>query len=268
MGCVFVSSLASPERDIGRPNVGNAAELSASRYYDDMEQLYLRQLLAGRDFAVGHPVAGHMQNFVYLIGDRVSRECMIVDPAWAVDELISIAQNDGMKVVGALGTHYHPDHIGGTAFGFTVEGLPRLMEINPCPVHVHKAEADGVIQITGLSRSDLVVHESNDVVQVGEVDIELLHTPGHTPGSQCFCVKNHLIAGYTLFLHGCGRVDLPGGDADEMYYTLTQRLDKLPDDMTLLPGHAYGGDHAPLGDVRQTNPYLQIRDLETWRRHH
>ena len=171
----------------------NAAELSASRYYDDMEHLYANSWL--RDFAVGHPVAGHMQNFVYLIGTE-SPKSVIVDPAWAVDER-SIAQNDGMKVVGALGTHYHPDHIGGTAFGFTVEGLPRLMEINPCPVHVHKAEADGVIQITGLSRSDLVVHESNDVGQVGEVDIEWLHTPGHTPGSQCCCVKTHLIAGDT-----------------------------------------------------------------------
>ena len=101
------------------------------------------------------------------------------------------------------------------------------------------------MQVTGLSKSDLVLHEGNDIVKVGDIEVELLHTPGHTPGSRCFCVKDSLFAGDTLFLQGCGRVDLPGGDADEMYYTLTQRLSKLPDSMTLFPGHAYGGEHAP-----------------------
>lgn len=233
-----------------------------------MSKLYLRQLLAGRDFGVNDPIAANMQNFVYLVGDNETKECLIVDPAWAVDELLAIAAADDMTVTGALATHYHPDHIGGTMFGFTVEGLPRLMEVNPCPVHVHKAEAAGVTQVTGLSKSDLVLHEGNDIVKVGDIEVELLHTPGHTPGSQCFCVKDALFAGDTLFVQGCGRVDLPGGDADEMFYTLTQRLSKLPDDMILFPGHAYGGEHAPLGEVRQHNAQMRVRDLKTWRRFH
>jgi glyoxylase-like metal-dependent hydrolase (beta-lactamase superfamily II) len=196
-----------------------------------------------------------MQNFVYLIGDRDSRECVIVDPAWAVDELCDLIELDGMKLVGALGTHYHPDHIGGTMFGFTVEGLPRLMARCPCPVHIHRLEAEGVRKVTGLSDSDLVQHDSGDRVQVGEVEIELLHTPGHTP-----------VAGDTLFLQGCGRVDLPGGDSEEMYRTLTQRLSTLPEDVVLYPGHAYGGESAAMGVVRRTNPYLRMPDLQTWRR--
>ena len=231
-----------------------------------MARLYLRQLLAGRDFGVGNPVAAQMQNFVYLVGDRDTGECMAVDPAWEVRDLIRVAEADDMKIVGALATHYHPDHIGGTMYGFTVEGLPTLMEINPCKVHVHRLEADGVRQVTGLSKSDLVLHDGNDKLMIGGIEIELLHTPGHTPGSQCFCVADALLAGDTLFLQGCGRVDLPGGDPDEMYYTLTQRLSKLPDQMMLFPGHAYGGEHAPLGEVRATNPYLRVPDLETWRR--
>lgn len=231
-----------------------------------MARLYLRQLLAGRDFGVGNPVAAQMQNFVYLVGDRDTGECMAVDPAWDVRDLIRVAEADDMKIVGALATHYHPDHIGGTMYGFTVEGLPTLMEINPCKVHVHRLEADGVRQVTGLSKSDLILHDGNDKLMIGGIEIELLHTPGHTPGSQCFCVADALLAGDTLFLQGCGRVDLPGGDPDEMYYTLTQRLSKLPDTTMLFPGHAYGGEHAPLGEVRATNPYLQVPDLETWRR--
>jgi glyoxylase-like metal-dependent hydrolase (beta-lactamase superfamily II) len=231
-----------------------------------MARLYLRQLLAGRDFAHASPVAAGMQNFVYLVGDRDTGECLVVDPAWDVRDLVRVAEADGFRIVGALATHYHPDHVGGTMFGFTVEGLPTLQEINPVKVHVHRLEAEGVRKVTGLSRSDLVEHDSGDRVKVGDVEVELLHTPGHTPGSQCFRLHQALLAGDTLFLQGCGRVDLPGGDADQMYETLTQRLATLPDDMMLLPGHAYGGESAPLGEVRRTNPYLQVRDLATWRR--
>ena len=232
-----------------------------------MARLYLRQLLAGRDFGAGNQAAAQMQNFVYLVGDRDTGECLVVDPAWDVRDLIRVAADDDMTIVGALATHYHPDHVGGTMFGFTVEGLPTLMEVNPCKVHVHKAESPGVRQVTGLSRSDLVEHESNDKITVGGVEVELLHTPGHTPGSCCFCVSDALIAGDTLFLQGCGRVDLPGADPDEMYYTLTQRMSQLRDDLVLFPGHAYSGDSAPLGHVKQTNPYMQVPDLETWRRY-
>jgi hydroxyacylglutathione hydrolase len=233
--------------------------------------LYLKQLLAGRDFGSEDQVATAMQNFVYLVGDADARECYVVDPAWDIAGILDIAAADDMKVVGALVTHYHPDHVGGSMMGFTIEGLSALIERNPCKVHVHKAEADGVLFVTGLSKSDLVQHESNDRVKAGDIEIELLHTPGHTPGSQCFRLAGGrdaehgaLVAGDTLFLQGCGRVDLPGGDAKEMYYTLTQRLSQLPDDVVLLPGHAYGGDQAPLGHVRRTNPSLQVRSLESF----
>lgn len=221
-----------------------------------MGELYLRQLLAGRDIAGGDRAARMMQNFVYLVGDREAGECLVVDPAWDVRGIVEVAEQDGMKIVGALATHYHPDHVGGSMFGFTVEGLPTLLEVMPCKVHVHKAEAEGVLEVTGLSRSDLALHEGNDRVTVGAIEVELLHTPGHTPGSQCFRVKDALLAGDTLFLRGCGRVDLPGGSAEEMTRTLTQRLSKLPGSMVLYPGHAYGGESAPLDEVRRTNPAL------------
>lgn len=228
--------------------------------------LYFRQLYAGRDFGRDNPVCAQMQNFVYLIGDREKGECVVVDPAWAVDDLLDVAAQDGMKVVGALATHYHPDHVGGTMFGFTVEGTPRLMERNPCKLHCHRAESEGIRKVTGLSASDLTEHDGGDVVKVGDIEIEWLHTPGHTPGSSCFRLRDALVAGDTLFLQGCGRVDLPGGDPEQMYYSLTQRLASLPADLVLYPGHAYGGQSAPLGQVRETNPYLRIRDLQQWRR--
>lgn len=231
-----------------------------------MDKLFFRQLLAGRDFGLRDMIATQMQNFIYLIGDRETGDCVIVDPAWAIDELVGMIEAEGMRLSGALVTHYHPDHVGGTFFGFTVPGLPELMAKRPCPVHVHRAEAEGVRVVTGLSESDLVKHDSGDKVRVGDIEVELLHTPGHTPGSQCFRLKSALVAGDTLFLQGCGRVDLPGGDPDEMYRTLTQRLASLPADTILYPGHSYGGEHADMGTVRRTNPYLRVPDLESWRR--
>ncbi len=133
-----------------------------------MGQLYFRQLLAGRDCGLDHPVAGQMQNFVYLIGDSESRECMIVDPAWAVDDLVDLVEAEDMKLVGALATHYHADHVGGTMYGVTVEGLPRLMERAPCKVHPHKLESDGIRKLTGLDASDFLAHESADTVIDGQ----------------------------------------------------------------------------------------------------
>ncbi len=217
---------------------------------------FIRQLLVGRDIGKDNRAGAQMQNFVYLIGDKDKGECLVVDPAWDIQGIADRAAEDGLKITGALVSHYHPDHVGGSIFGLSIDGLAKLMTIAPCPVHVHKAEAEGVQIVTELSASDLVLHEGNDKVKVGDIEVELLHTPGHTPGSQCFRVGDGLVSGDTLFLQGCGRVDLPGGSAAEMERTLTQRLSKLPDELVLYPGHAYGGESAPLGEVRKTNPYF------------
>jgi glyoxylase-like metal-dependent hydrolase (beta-lactamase superfamily II) len=229
--------------------------------------LYFRQLLAGRDFAQSDTTAAQMANFVYAIGDRARGECVLVDPAWDVDGLLHVLDEDGMRLAGVLATHYHPDHVGGSMFGIHVEGLQRVVEKQPVPIHVHRAEAQGMCLVTQLSESDFVKHDGDDTVQVGDVPIRILHTPGHTPGSQCFLVDDRLVAGDTLFVRGCGRVDLPGGDPTEMYRTLTQRLSKLVDDTVLYPGHDYGdAPTSTLGDERRANTYLQIRSLDDWLR--
>ena len=231
------------------------------------DNLYFRQLLAGRDFARNNPIAGQMVNFCYLIGDRSTRKAVVVDPAWDVKDLIDAAEKDGMELVGALATHYHPDHIGGDLFGHDIEGLARLLELKGMKVHVQKPEAEGVRLMTGLSDTDLTLHDGGDRLSLGEVEIEFVHTPGHTPGSQCFLVRGRLVSGDTLFVQGCGRVDLPGGDPDEMYRTLTERLAKLPDDVVLYPGHDYAErPTSTLGEQRQTNSALRAPNLDDWLR--
>jgi len=208
---------------------------------------------------------GPMQNFTYLMGCRSTREVVIVDPAWDIGRLLRHVAEKDYKLTGALVTHYHPDHIGGSFARHQIEGLAELMAQNPVKAYAHKAEAGGVKRVTGLSDSDIAAVESGDVLKVGEIEVEFLHTPGHTPGSQCFRIRNTLVSGDTLFINGCGRVDLPGSNSEDMYHSL-QKLRALPDGTLLLPGHNYGPvPNATLGETRRQNTYLSVKDMATWR---
>ena len=228
------------------------------------DRIYFRQLLSGRDFATRDPLAQQMVNFVYLIGDRATGEAVVVDPAYAPDELVEIAGADGMRLTGALATHYHPDHIGGSMMGHTIAGIEALLEVEGMKVHVQQDEAEWVHKVTNVSASDLEVHGASDKVTVGEIDIELVHTPGHTPGSQCFLVEGMLVAGDTLFLDGCGRTDLPGSDVEQMYDSL-QRLASLPDDTILFPGHKYSvASSSTIGATKESNYVYRPSSKEQW----
>ncbi len=229
------------------------------------DRLYFRQLLAGRDVAADDPLARQMVNFIYLIGDRQTGEAVVVDPAYDPAGIVAVAEADGMKLTGALATHYHPDHVGGEMMGYELKGVAELLEHVSVPIHVQKPEADLVTKVTGLVDADLVTHDSGDTVQVGEIEIELIHTPGHTPGSQCFLVENCLVAGDTLFLDGCGRTDLPGGDPRELYLSLTQRLAKVPDEAVLFPGHLYSPEPSQsMGETRGRNVVFRPQTEEQW----
>ncbi len=232
--------------DASREDLPNDAHSAGDR-------LYFRQLLSGRDFAQGDPLATQMVNFVYAIGDRVTGECVLVDPAYAVDDLLDVVAADEMRVTGVLATHYHPDHIGGSMMGMEIQGIAALLTKVSCPIHVNAAEVPWVVRTSGVSETDLIAHESGDRVQVGDISIELIHTPGHTPGSQCFMVDGRLVAGDTLFLDGCGRTDLPGSNAQDMMHSLG-RLSKVDDQVVLYPGHRYSpASSASMGSVKATN---------------
>lgn len=229
------------------------------------DRLYFRQLLSGSDFARDDPVARQMVNFVYAIGDRETGDALLVDPAYRVRELLEILESDGMRCAGVLATHYHFDHVGGSAMGQHVEGIAALLEHAQVPVHVQRSELPWVVRATGVGEAELTAHDSGDVVSVGDVAVVLVHTPGHTPGSQCFLVDGRLVSGDTLFLQGCGRTDLPGGDSEALYDSLTRRLANVPDDTVLYPGHRYSEEpSAPMGETRRTNVCFRPRSVEDW----
>lgn len=201
-------------------------------------KLYLKQI-----------EVGPMENFIYLVGDREKKQCVMIDPAWDVDSVLKIAQNDGMEVVAGLITHTHFDHC---------NGAPDLLAKTKSKIYVHKNEA---AYLKGMKDS---IHptQGGDKLKVGDFEFTFLHTPGHTPGSQCFMIQNHLVSGDTLFINACGRCDMPGGDARQMYESL-QTLGRLAGDTVLLPGHNYGAKPvSTIEEQKRTNPYYQYGSLQ------
>lgn len=178
----------------------------------------------------------------------------MVDPAWEVRTILRKAAEDSVKIKAVLITHYHYDH---------TNGIEELLEKLDVPVYVDKHD----VPYLDVKHSSIKPVESGHRLRVGEVEIEFIHTPGHTPGSQCFRIQNNLVAGDTLFVGACGRTDLPGGSTKELYYSLTQRLGKLPNDTVLFPGHNYADvPKSTLGEERKTNPYLLCDSLESFLR--
>jgi glyoxylase-like metal-dependent hydrolase (beta-lactamase superfamily II) len=229
------------------------------------DRLYFRQLLAGRDFARSDPIARQMVNFVYLLGDRATGEALVIDPAYDIQGLLDVLEADGMRLTGALATHYHPDHIGGSMMGHSILGIEELLTIAPVPIHVQSDEVPWITRVTDVAETDLVAHTSGDIVLAGEIPIELIHTPGHTPGSQCFFVHGCLVSGDTLFLEGCGRTDLPGGDPAALYDSLTHKLAKVPDDSVLFPGHLYSAEpSATMSETRRWNYVFKPSSEAEW----
>ena len=229
------------------------------------DRLYFRQLLAGRDFARTDPIARQMVNFAYLVGDRTTGEAVVIDPAYDIQGLLDVLEADGMHLTGALATHYHPDHVGGSMMGHSIAGVEELLALAPVPIHVQADEVPWITRVTEVSDTDLVPHSSGDTVLVGEIPIELIHTPGHTPGSQCFLVDGCLVSGDTLFLEGCGRTDLPGGDPAALYESLTQKLARVPDDAVLFPGHLYSAEpSATMSETRRWNYVFKPSSAQEW----
>jgi hydroxyacylglutathione hydrolase len=217
--------------------------------------IYLRQL-----------EIGPMQNYVYLVGDPATREAAVIDAAWDLDAIVDAAAADGYTITKALVTHFHPDHLGGRFMGMSVTGAAELVGRLPLKVYINKREAGFVGRVSDLSASDVVAVDAGDTVEIGKVPLTFVHTPGHTPGSQCFLVNGNLISGDTLFIGSCGRTDLPGSDPAELYTSLNTLKD-LPDDTVLYPGHNYA-DRATstIGHEKRRNLFMRFDSLDEFMR--
>ena len=187
---------------------------------------------------------GPLQNFLYFIGDKETGEVAVVDPAWNIDYLCEEARSNSYQIKAVFLTHGHPDH---------VNGLEEILSRFDIPAYISKHEAD----FFKPKHKNIIEIEDGEILKIGHVDFNTILTPGHSPGCQCFKFENVLICGDAVFIDGCGRCDLPGGDAKVMYNSLYNIIKKLPDDTILFTGHNYGPvPYATLSEQKITNPYL------------
>ncbi len=196
-----------------------------------------------------------MENFIYLIHDHSSDRAAVVDPAWDVPSIITLAKRKGARITDVLLTHSHHDHI---------NGIEELLQGCDAQLHLLKAEA----RFWGRDLEQPTLHHGGDRITLGTTEIDILHTPGHTPGSACYLLDGNVITGDTLFVFGCGRCDLKGGDPEQMFDTLKTLRERLPTGYVIHPGHNYA--EKPITTVAEQiegNPFMHFTELDKFVRY-
>jgi hydroxyacylglutathione hydrolase len=183
---------------------------------------------------------GAFQNFSYIIGDESTKKAVIVDPAWAVDNLLQMCKEMGLTVVYVINTHSHHDHVEGN------DAISR------------RTGAKIVMHASASLHKDITVQDG-DTIDIGGVKIKVIHTPGHCPDHICLLFDGKILTGDTLFVGECGRTDLVGGSPSDMYDSLNKIL-KLQDSVEVYPGHDYGAKKSStIGYERENNYTLKKR---------
>ena len=191
---------------------------------------------------------GPMENFIYLIQDLKTNKAAVVDPAWDAPAILARAEQLGITITDILLTHSHHDHI---------NGIEQILAKHDAQLHLSKPEAEFWGQHLDLP----TLHHGGDVIRLGGTHIQTLLTPGHTPGSVCYHLGDDLITGDTMFVYGCGRCDLSGGDPEIMYDTLRKMGRELPKETKILPGHNYSVvPSTSLAEQIEGNPFMHFCD--------
>jgi glyoxylase-like metal-dependent hydrolase (beta-lactamase superfamily II) len=198
---------------------------------------------------------GPMENFIYLVEDVTSKRCAVVDPAWDVPAITQLAEALGLNITDILLTHSHHDHI---------NGIEALLERSAAQIHLLKPE----YEFWSRSLEKPALHHGGDRIMLGDSEISVLHTPGHTPGSACYQIADQLITGDTLFVFGCGRCDLHGGDPEQMFHTLKNMKQQLDPAMTIHPGHNYAEkETSSLQEQIDGNPFMHFDEQDHFTRY-
>ncbi len=202
-------------------------------------------------------LVSQMAVFAYLVGDLEKGEAAVIDPAAGADQILAEADRLGLRIMKIINTHGHVDHVMGNA---------QMKELTGAPILIHEADAawmhqqsPSMFQMFGGRPSppaDMTLRHG-DRIQVGGVNLEVLHTPGHSPGGVCLYMPQAVFTGDTLFVGGVGRTDLPGGSWQVLLDSINQRLFSLPGETVVYPGHHYGpSPTSTIARERDTNPYL------------
>ena len=199
-----------------------------------------------------------MAVFAYLVGDTITGDALVIDPADNIREIVAVAKENKLQINYIVNTHGHVDHIGGNA---------EMQKLTGAKIIVHEDDAimltstpAMMLKMFGAKQSppaDILVKDTM-IITVGNIELRVIHTPGHSPGGICLYTNGHVFTGDTLFVEAVGRTDLPGGSWQVMYNSIKDKLFKLPDDTKVMPGHNYGRTPtSTIGHEKKYNPSVQ-----------
>jgi hydroxyacylglutathione hydrolase len=198
-----------------------------------------------------------METFCYLIGDETSGKAALIDPAFDVHRILSMAKAAGYSISHVINTHHHADHTAGNA---------QVIKATGAKLCIHANDAPALSKLTGRAFARMLgghgspapdrLLADGETVWVGATGLKVLHTPGHTPGGICLYAPGHVFTGDTLFVGAVGRTDLSGGDANQLLVSIQMKLYSLPGDTIVWPGHHYGADAtSTIAHERAHNPF-------------
>jgi glyoxylase-like metal-dependent hydrolase (beta-lactamase superfamily II) len=180
-------------------------------------------------------------NFSYIIADETTSQAVVIDPSFNSDKIASVVRERGLQVKYIVNTHQHADHVAGNE---------EIKSAFNAKIVAHKS---------ARTRKDVAV-VGGQILNFGKFTAKVIHTPGHSPDGICLLIGNKLFTGDTLFVGECGRTDLSGGSASDMYDSLFCKLMKLDDNIEVYPGHDYGlKPHSTIGEEKRTNYTLEKR---------